>query len=124
LSIALRAQPDGGRVLRVPRSRLSVGGGGACVAAIVAVSIFNPFRMLLGEAALDWETSSFSGTKVTMNCRICPAITPSATLRKSVGKNRDPGFEPIGPTSDLRTLSGQGGLMVDHRPSRWTPSTA
>jgi len=50
------------------------------MAAIVAVSIFNPFRMLLPSCRSTWETSSFPAPRSQWNRRIWPLHTRSAAL--------------------------------------------
>ena len=64
-------QPDGADV--------AGGGSGAVIlsmAAIIAVSIFNPFRMLLPKLPIDMGNLLVSGTKVTMKSPHMAGFTP------------------------------------------------
>ena len=58
------------------------------MAAIVMVSIFNPFRMLLPKLPIDMGNLVVSGSKITMESPHMAGYTPTGGLTKSGPKPR------------------------------------
>ena len=77
------------RVLRVAVPAAVV----LAMAAIVAVSIFNPFRMLLPKLPVDMGNLVVSGTKITMESPHLSGFSHRSAALRSLGQDRDPGSD-------------------------------
>ena len=94
------------------------------LAAIIAVSVFNPFRMLMPKLPLDMGNLVVSGTKITMESPHMPGFTPDQRPYELWAKSAtqditDPDHVDL---SDLRAkvlMEDQSTLFLDARTGRF-----
>ena len=84
------------------------------MAGIVAVSIFNPFRMLLPKLPVDMGNLVVSGTKITMESPHLVRLLDRPAALRTVGQGRDPGSD----RSRSRRTQDAARQGADGRPER------
>ncbi|MHC2865200.1 hypothetical protein ACVIYH_006278 [Bradyrhizobium diazoefficiens] len=87
------------------------------LAAIVGVSIFNPFRMLLPKLPLDSGNLVVSGTKITMESPHLAGYTAGPAAVRALGQDRDAGHHRPRPCRSLGpSRKGPDGRSIDPVP--------